>query len=62
METYEERHGDDNFDGAWGVWDEPFIDYMGEEISDFKEPFFASIFTLSSHHPFNVPESAKRGA
>lgn len=60
METYEERHGDDDFDGAWGVWDEPFIDYMGEEISDFKEPFFASIFTLSSHHPFNVPESAKR--
>lgn len=59
METYEKRRGDDDFDGAWGVWDEPFIDYMGEELGNFKEPFFASIFTLSSHHPFNVPKSAK---
>lgn len=59
MEDYEERHGSGDFDDAWGIWDEPFIDYMGEEISDFKEPFFASIFTLTSHHPFNVPEEVE---
>ena len=60
MEDYEERHGSGDFDDAWGIWDEPFIDYMGEEISDFKEPFFASIFTLTSHHPFNVPEEVEK--
>lgn len=59
MEDYESSRGSGDFDDAWGIWDEPFIDYMGEEISNFKEPFFASIFTITSHHPFNVPASAK---
>ena len=59
MEDYEDSHGSGDFDDAWGIWDEPFIDYMGEEISDFNEPFFTSIFTLTSHHPFNVPEEVE---
>lgn len=59
MEDYYASHGECNFDGAWGIWDEPFIDYMGEVLSTFKEPFFASLITLTSHHPFNVPDGAK---
>lgn len=59
MDTYEERRGDKDFDGAWGIWDEPFMDYMGEVLSKTQEPFFASIFTLTSHHPFNVPGHAR---
>ncbi len=55
-EDYEARHGTDSFDGYWGIWDEPFIAFMGEELSTMPQPFFASIFTLSSHHPFVVPE------
>lgn len=58
MEDYYANHGKCNFDGAWGIWDEPFIDFVGEELSNFEEPFFASITTLSSHHPFNVPDDA----
>jgi len=45
-----------DFDGYWGIWDEPFLQFALKKISEFKEPFFASIFTLSSHHPFNVPK------
>ncbi len=60
MEDYYARHGKCNFDGAWGIWDEPFIDFMGEELCSFEEPFFASIITLSSHHPFNVPDDAAK--
>ncbi len=56
MEDYAARYSMADFDGKWGIWDEPFIDYMGEELSSFKEPFFATLFTLTSHHPFNVPE------
>ena len=59
MEDYERSRGGGDFDDAWGIWDEPFLDYMGEKISGFEEPFFASVFTLTSHHPFNVPSSAK---
>ena len=55
-ENYEARHGTGDFDGYWGIWDEPFLQFMGEELAATPEPFFATLFTLSSHHPFVVPE------
>lgn len=55
-EDYEERHGKGEFDGYWGIWDEPFLQYAGEEFGALPEPFFAALFTISSHHPFYVPE------
>ena len=45
-----------DFDGIWGVWDEPFFKFFGEKLNTFKQPFLASIFSVSSHHPFKVPE------
>ena len=54
-EDYEDRHGKGDFDGYWGIWDEPFLQFTGEELSRTPEPFFATLFTLSSHHPFVVP-------
>lgn len=54
-EDFEKERGGGFYDGIWGIWDEPFIDYMGEVLTSTPEPFFASIFTLSSHHPFRVP-------
>lgn len=56
MNDYEQRYGRRDFDGSWGTWDDCFIPYMGEEIASMQEPFLASIFTISSHHPFAVPE------
>ena len=55
-EDYEARHGTGDFDGYWGIWDEPFLQFMGEELAATPEPFFATLFTLSSHHPFVGPE------
>jgi phosphoglycerol transferase MdoB-like AlkP superfamily enzyme len=46
----------DDFDGIWGVWDEPFFKFFGEKLNSFHQPFLASIFSVSSHHPFKVPE------
>ena len=45
-----------DFDGMWGVWDEPFFDFFAKKLNSFKQPFMASIFSVSSHHPFMVPE------
>lgn len=42
-------------DGTWGIWDEPFLQWSLKKIDEFPQPFFTSIFTLSSHHPFRVP-------
>ena len=55
-EDYEARHGTGDFDGYWGIWDEEFLQFTGEELAAMPEPFFAALFTLSSHHPFIVPE------
>ncbi len=51
----EYNHSED-FDGFWGIWDEQFLQYFATEMGEFKEPFLSSVFTLSSHHPFQVPE------
>ena len=48
--------GNSVFDGYWAIWDEEFLQYMCDKIGTFREPFLASAFTASSHHPFNVPE------
>lgn len=45
-----------DFDGMWGVWDEPFLKFFASKLNTFRQPFMASIFTVSSHHPFEVPE------
>lgn len=51
--------GEEEFDGYWGIWDEPFLQYFALKMSDLPQPFMTSIFTLSSHHPFNVPDEYK---
>ena len=48
--------GDDDFDGMWAIWDEPFLQYYATKISEMKEPFMTAVFTASSHHPFAIPE------
>ncbi|NQD72113.1 sulfatase-like hydrolase/transferase [Sphingobacterium shayense] len=50
-----EYNNDKDFDGIWGIWDEPFMQFMAKKLGEFREPFFASFFSLSSHHPFKVP-------
>jgi phosphoglycerol transferase MdoB-like AlkP superfamily enzyme len=54
-----EYNNDKDFDGIWGIWDEPFLQYFASSMSTFKEPFFTTLFTVSSHHPYNLPEEYK---
>ena len=50
-----EYGNDTDFDGSWGIWDEEFMQYMDKTLDKFKEPFLATFFSVSSHHPFKVP-------
>lgn len=43
------------FDGNWGIYDEEFLQYTSSVLTSFKPPFFACLFTLSSHHPYTIP-------
>lgn len=44
------------FDGGWGIYDEPYLKYFADVLNETSEPFFSGVFTLSSHHPYNIPE------
>lgn len=54
-----EFNDDSQFDGFWGIWDEPFLQFMKKTLDTKKTPFFASVFTVSSHEPYIIPEKYK---
>jgi phosphoglycerol transferase MdoB-like AlkP superfamily enzyme len=54
-----EYGNDADFDGWWGIWDDKFLQFMARTQRDFHEPFFSAFFSVSSHHPFNVPDAYK---
>ncbi len=60
QEGYDQYLGKEDFgnmdldDGHWGIWDVPYFEYTAKQLSTFKEPFFTSLFSLTSHHPYNV--------
>ncbi len=51
-----EFNDDSKSDGIWGIWDEYFFQYIADELGKKKSPFFAAIFTLSSHAPYKLPK------
>jgi len=40
---------------SWGVHDQYVFDEFYKDIQNKKRPFFATLFTLSSHEPYDVP-------
>ncbi|MCR4964634.1 MAG: LTA synthase family protein [Bacteroidales bacterium] len=53
---FEKQHPGEKNSNVWGIWDMPFLLYMTEELNRLDTPFFATVFTLSSHHPYDLPE------
>jgi phosphoglycerol transferase MdoB-like AlkP superfamily enzyme len=50
-----EYNNDNDYDGMWGIYDEEYLQYVARTLQGKTMPFCAAIFTLSSHHPYNVP-------
>ncbi len=55
----DEYSNDSDFDGLWGIWDDKFLDFYAGKLGQFPQPFFSSFFSVSSHHPFEVPDEYK---
>ena len=51
-----EYNDDKDYDGNWGIFDEPFLQYSIKQIATMKEPFAVALFTISSHHPYTIPD------
>lgn len=52
-----EYNNDNDFDGRWGIFDMPFLQYTVKQLDTLSKPFISAIFTLSSHHPFKLPKN-----
>jgi phosphoglycerol transferase MdoB-like AlkP superfamily enzyme len=52
-----EFNDDKEFDGSWGIWDEPFLSYMKTVLDEQKTPFLSSVFTITSHEPYVIPKA-----
>ena len=51
-----EYANDNDSDGMWGIWDDKFFNFYADKLNEFQQPFMSSIFSVSSHHPFKVPQ------
>lgn len=51
-----EYKNDAHFDKTWGILDEYFNPWTAKQLTKMKAPFMATLFTLSSHHPYFVPK------
>jgi phosphoglycerol transferase MdoB-like AlkP superfamily enzyme len=58
FQNYYDRddYGDKDYDGQWGIWDEPFFQYTAQKLNEEKGPFLTLLFSLTSHHPYKVPK------
>lgn len=54
-----EYNNDADFDGMWGVWDDKFLNFYADKLNEFPQPFMSCFFSVSSHHPFEVPAEFK---
>jgi phosphoglycerol transferase MdoB-like AlkP superfamily enzyme len=55
----DEYNNDADYDGIWGIWDHKFLQYYATRMGEFKEPFYTNFFSVSSHHPYNLPDEFK---
>jgi len=56
----DEYGNNQDHDGCWGIFDDPFFQYTLQQIDTLRRPFFAALFTLSSHHPYNIPDNFRK--
>lgn len=47
----DERDSDEN----WGIYDEPYLQYMARQLNRRPQPFASVVFTLSMHNPYKIP-------
>ncbi len=53
---YDKSHyaNDSDYDGSWGIWDIPFFKWTLDQVDQYPEPFFCTMFSLTSHSPYRV--------
>ena len=51
-----EYNNNEDYDGTWGIWDHKFLPFVANYLGNRLDNFLAYVFTVSSHHPFKIPQ------
>ena len=49
-----------DYDGHWGIFDHKFLPYAAGVLAHTQRPFFATVFNISTHPPFALPETMSK--
>jgi len=55
LERYPRERQEADYDGHWGIYDGPFLDFALDQLNGHREPFFTTVFTISTHPPYTLP-------
>ncbi len=55
MEEYQQAKGNKDYDGARGIWDKPYLQYVAETLPGHKTPFLTLVVNTTSSAPFTTP-------
>lgn len=55
-----EYNNEEDFDGTWGIFDHKFLPWSVRQMNQQSQPFFNTVFTISSHDPYTIPENLKQ--
>ena len=53
----EEYNNIKDYDGTWGIYDEPFFKYHANYLKSEKKPFMSCLFSATSHPPYDLPKN-----
>jgi arylsulfatase A-like enzyme len=49
-----------HYDGNWGVYDHYFLPFAAKQLIKMDKPFFSTVFTISTHFPYKLPDTLKK--
>src|SRR5690606_37912296 len=50
---------EETYNSKWGVHDHVLLERLMQDLNKEQKPFFSTVFTLSSHEPYDIPIQAK---
>ena len=53
--TKEDHPNPADYDGQWGIYDGPFMDFTARTLASLKEPFALYFLSVSNHPPYRLP-------
>jgi len=54
-------YGDNrHYDGNWGIYDHYFLPFAARMLQKKSKPFFSTIFNISTHFPYKLPDTLQQ--